>query len=290
MRVKVSQISTATLFEAAGHRWSRSDQGNTAIWTLPGESQAKVYFLIHGFRGDHHGLAAIAAGLKKYPVLIPDLPGYGKSGELETHDVASYGIWLKELIEKQKSPVVLLGHSFGTLVCAAAIASGAKVEKLILVAPISTKSIGQQDIANKAARWFYRVTEKLGNLGEMLQRSALVVQVMSTVMATTKQSKLRKFIHTQHHKYFSNFRNEKVVQEGFWSAASTSVRDFAKDISVPTLIIAGERDLIAPLAGQVELSKELVNCELEVIPTIGHLLHYEAPEQVAKLTEEFEAS
>lgn len=286
----VSQISTATLFEEAAKRWVRSDQDRTAIWRMPGESQEKIYLLVHGFRGDHHGLAAIAAGLEKYPVLIPDLPGYGKSESIASHDVEGYGLWLKNLIDTQDAEVILLGHSFGTLVCSAAIAAGAKVERLILVAPISTKSLTQKDLANKLARWFYRVTQKLGRLGEALQRSTLVVQAMSTVMATSKQSKLRRFIHSQHHKYFSNFESDKVIQEGFWSAANSSVLDFAKKLNLPTLVIAGEVDPIAPLAGQVELSKELSNCRLEVISGVGHLLHYEAPIQVAAFAEEFAAS
>lgn len=286
----VSQISTATLFEEAAKRWVRSDQDRTAIWRMPGENQEKIYLLVHGFRGDHHGLAAIAAGLEKYPVLIPDLPGYGKSESIASHDVEGYGLWLKNLIDTQDAEVILLGHSFGTLVCSAAIAAGAKVEKLILVAPISTKSLTQKDLANKLARWFYRVTQKLGSLGEALQRSTLVVQAMSTVMATSKQSKLRRFIHSQHHKYFSNFESDKVIQEGFWSAANSSVLDFAKKLNLPTLVIAGEVDPIAQLAGQVELSKELSNCRLEVISGVGHLLHYEAPIQVAAFAEEFAAS
>jgi pimeloyl-ACP methyl ester carboxylesterase len=47
-----------------------------------------------------------------------------------------------------------------------------------------------------------------------------------------------------------------------------------------TLIVAGERDIVAPLAGQKELAA-VANAELKVIPKTGHLTHYETPTEVA---------
>jgi pimeloyl-ACP methyl ester carboxylesterase len=32
--------------------------------------------MIHGFRGDHHGLQLFADALPEYRVIIPDLPGF----------------------------------------------------------------------------------------------------------------------------------------------------------------------------------------------------------------------
>lgn len=287
MPVQVSEISTLDLFEKANQAWIRRDRGSTAVWELPGTNSKQALILVHGFRGDHHGLAAIAAGLEDKHVLIPDLPGYGKTPELQKHDVESYGKWLLEFIQSQHKPVVLMGHSFGTLVCASAIAQGANIEKLVLVAPISTKSEVQKDLANRIARIFYRITASLGAFGSMLQRSSLVVQLMSSAMATAKDKRLRRWIHKQHHSYFSNYSSDAVVEQGFWSAARSSVSDFADKFRIPVLIIAGEIDPIAPLSGQHELCSKIENVKMEVIPNIGHLLHYEAPVQVAKLMEEF---
>lgn len=281
------ESSTQQLFELAATRWQRADFSETAIWRISGKSNERLNLLIHGFRGDHHGLAAIAAGLTEYDTWIPDLPGYGKSASLTNSDVDSYAQWLIELVQKIDRPVNLIGHSFGTLVCAAAIAKGLKVELLCLIAPITTKSLDQKNLPNRVARTFYRMASSTGSLGSMLLRSSLVVQIMSVAMTTTKVNSLRGWIHNQHHKFFSNYANDQVVSEGFWSAAKSSVIDYAQNISVPTLIIAGERDLIAPLENQRSLASRLRNSELAVVPQIGHLLHYEAPAQVAKLIERF---
>jgi pimeloyl-ACP methyl ester carboxylesterase len=52
--------------------------GTTAYWTYPasGDRIGRIVF-IHGYRGNHHGLEAIAGGLPNFEIVIPDLPGFG---------------------------------------------------------------------------------------------------------------------------------------------------------------------------------------------------------------------
>ena len=44
----------------------------------------KTIILLHGLRGDHHGLEELAKLLEKkgYKVINPDLPGYGGAANL----------------------------------------------------------------------------------------------------------------------------------------------------------------------------------------------------------------
>ena len=56
---------------------------------------------------------------------------------------------------------------------------------------------------------------------------------------------------------------------------------------VPTLLVAGERDDIAPLAAQRELATRFPDARLVVLPGTGHLAHYEAPAAVAAAIAEF---
>ena len=286
----VIETSPQELAEIARQKWSRVNYGDTAVWKIPGESSDQVYLLIHGFRGDHHGLAAIAAGLTAFDVLIPDLPGYGKSAALEKSDLESYANWLAQLVNSIGKPVHLIGHSFGTLVCSQAVATGLQVLSLSLIAPISTRSAKQKDLGNSVARVFYRTCKALGLAGSLLMRSWLVVQIMSVAMATTRNRSLRSWIHNQHQSYFSNYANDEVVETGFWAASRSSVLDFAEQLKIPTLIIAGDVDLIAPLDGQKRLQQEIANSKLEIVPNIGHLLHYEAPAKVAELITDFSKS
>jgi pimeloyl-ACP methyl ester carboxylesterase len=63
--------------------------------------------------------------------------------------------------------------------------------------------------------------------------------------------------------------------------------DFAASFKLPTLLIAGEKDLIAPLANQLKLQGMIPGSKLEVMAGVGHLTHYESAAQVAVAIDEF---
>jgi len=246
----------------------------------------QTIILIHGFRGTHHGLSLIADQLKDFNTIIPDLPGFGEGDKLATHDLQSYVAWLKDFIKMQNltQPPILLGHSFGSIVSAAyAKQYPATIEKLILVNPIGAPALeGPKAIMSKLAVFYYWVGTKLpAGLAQKWLASNLIVMVMSLTMVKTKDKKLRAFIHDQHRQFFSRFHTSKSVAEGFSTSVNNSVRDFAADITVPTLLIAGAKDDITPVEKQIELVKLFPNAELQVIANVGHLTHYETPDQIA---------
>jgi pimeloyl-ACP methyl ester carboxylesterase len=284
----MSKTTAGELAQRANQRSARKDIGTTAGWWFEGDSKTPLIILIHGFRGDHHGLSLIAASITKYDVLVPDLPGYGKTPMLQgDHDLENYANWLIELVSKIDREVIVLGHSFGSLIVATALSKGLSAKAIVLENPITTKSLDQKDLANRLARFFYKTTSKLGSLGSVLLRGPAMVRGMSMVMATSKNRKLRSFIHTQHSNYFSNYQHDRVAHEGFLAASSGNVLEHASAFRMPTLLIVGEKDSIAPLAKQIELQKQIPGSTLEVMPKVGHLTHYETPTEVAALIESF---
>jgi pimeloyl-ACP methyl ester carboxylesterase len=60
-------------------------------------------------------------------------------------------------------------------------------------------------------------------------------------------------------------------------AARTDRRNDLKRITVPTLVLVGEDDVISPPAEARELTASLPAAALEVIPEAGHLAPYENP-------------
>lgn len=283
----VLKLPAPALARLAADRGYRRDIGDTAIWHYPAKDSKGRLLFIHGFRGDHHGLSASAGALVDYEVLIPDLPGYGKSSELESHDLDSYGKWLRDLVSELGPDIVVLGHSFGSLVVANAVSQGLNAKAIVLQNPITTRSSDQRDLANRLARGFYDLAVTTGRLGSAFLRSWLVVQVMSVAMATSKSRKLRRWIHDQHHRHFSTYRSDRVAHEGFTAASGSSVLDFADHIKIPTLLIAGENDMIAPLANQLKLQNLIPGSKLEVMTGVGHLTHYESAAEVAIAIDEF---
>jgi len=59
------------------------------------------------------------------------------------------------------------------------------------------------------------------------------------------------------------------------------VADVAGELRLPVLLIAGEKDEIATLPNQHKLMERLPEGTLEVIPDVGHLIHYETPAPAA---------
>jgi len=270
--------SPKSLFMQAQSRVERQDANGTASWTYFGHSKRVLF--VHGFRGDHHGLQAVAGALPDYEIVSPDLPGFGKSQPLDVSDLNSYGAWLLAFHEATGPYDLVVGHSFGTLVVSNAKQQGLKQDVICLINPISTRASSCRDFSNRVARSYYRLG-KNRFIGDWLLRSGLITRGMSIGLTKTRSFGTRRFVHDQHAKYFSGFHGKKSVTEGFLAASSGSVFDYTASLASPTLLIAGEKDAVAPIAAQREFFAGLPNATLEVIPGVGHLTHYEKPFEIA---------
>lgn len=248
--------------------------------------------MIHGFRGTHHGLLLIANHLKGNKLVIPDLPGFGKGAKMKNYDLDSYVLWLHQYIEKLqlKETPILLGHSFGSIVCAAYAEKYPKtIKKLVLVNPIGSPALeGPSKVMTQLAIFYYKLGAKLPDKTAYKWLSLQpVVKIMSITMTKTHDKELRAFIHQQHRQHFSRFHSAQSVLESFKTSVSHNVREFAKNIKTPTLLIAGSLDDITPLGDQYALVKLFPKATLKVINNVGHLTHYETPERVARYVQEF---
>jgi 3-oxoadipate enol-lactonase len=60
-----------------------------------------------------------------------------------------------------------------------------------------------------------------------------------------------------------------------------------KKITVPTMIIQGEKDLLLPVHMANEVAKAIPNSQFKVIPLVGHTLNLEAVPQMVKAMKDF---
>lgn len=244
----------------------------------------------HGFRGDHHGLEPVVAQLPGAHILMPDLPGFGASTPLGAdsgfrHDVPGYAAWLSAFVAalELRGPVVILGHSFGSIVSSAALAGGLPADAVILINPIGAPALsGPRGIMTRLAVFYYWAAAKLPErIGFALLRSRLIVRVMSVTMAKTRDPLLLRWIHEEHDRYFSAFDNRDVVLEAFRASVSHDVSEYAAQIPERTLLIAADRDDITPISAQYRLQGLFPDATLHVIEGVGHLIHYEKPVEAA---------
>jgi pimeloyl-ACP methyl ester carboxylesterase len=111
--------------------------------------------------------------------------------------------------------------------------------------------------------------------------------MVTITMTKSKDKTLRRYIHDQHFTYFSRFYDLKSLSESFHTSVTNNVRQSAPYITVPTLLIAGELDDITPIRKQQELVMMIPDGTLEIIKRVGHLTHYETPEEVANAIKHF---
>ena len=201
------------------------------------------------------------------------------------HDVAGYAAWATDLLAAAApdGDAVLAGHSFGSIVAAAAVAGGARARALVLVNPIATSALaGPRVVMTRLTVLYHRAAAALPErAGTALLRNRVVTRVASLAMVTTPDRALRRWIHAEHDRYFSTFADRRVLLEAFHASVGHDVTEFATDVAIPTLLVAAERDDIAPPAAQRVLAGHFPDARLVMVPDTGHLAHYETPAAVA---------
>lgn len=280
----------------------------TPVWRFGAEHGVPL-IMVHGFRGDHHGLQLIAEELAmrqpERPILVPDLPGFGEALAVpgRIHDLPLYGEWLQSFAESVSqqvrvtsletrdvpSEVDIVGHSFGSLVVAQALAFGLSAHTITLINPISAPALsGPNAVMTKLAVGYYRTAKRLSpRAAHALLGNPVIVRFMSEFMAKTRDPRQRRWIHHQHAQYFSQFADAGTLLEAFQASVEHTVGEFAHAFTSPTLLIVGDRDDITPVTEQLRLRDTLDEATLRVIPGVGHLVHYEAAADAAGYLAQF---
>lgn len=283
-------LAAAGLARAVGQTVELTS-GTTAYWTYEATAErlGRIVF-VHGYRGNHHGLEAIAGALPNFDIVIPDLPGFGKSPAFKgKHSVGAYEQWLREFVTVTlDDQTVVLGHSFGSIITAAAASAGLR-NRLVLVNPVSMfERTRKEKSLERLTNWFYGVGGLLpeGPANYLLSNPTMV-RIMSEVLTKTKHKALRGWIHAQHAANFSDYAERRVAVEGYASSTSRNVASYARVIDNDVLMIAGELDDITSVKDQIRTLHLFKHAHLEVIQNVGHLIHYETPAQAAELIKPF---
>ena len=296
--------------------------------TFPGGSYPVL--LVHGFRGDHHGLEIIANYLLKLipnvSIISPDLPGFGRSADLpegtqgkNTRDenaqgednINAYVAWLNDFVkhtnpareDAQRLPLHVVGHSFGSIVTSAfAAAHPNSLALLSLINPISEPALeGSQRVASRLASLYYRAGAALPEkIGYPLLRSQLITRASSEVMMRTKDKAMRRFINGQHAAYFGSFGSRRGVLSAYEASITHTAAEYAAAIRVPVqMLVAEDDDLGTPETARamyatltsrdLPASSSGARERLDMIPEVGHLIHYETPHRAAELIADFAA-
>lgn len=113
--------------------------------TSPWQPERPTILSIHGVLCDHSVWQPLAPGLhaQGWNVAALDLPGHGRSSGPAPESVEQAAQWIAALVQAMQLPhVVLMGHSWGSLIALAAAAQlGPRISHLVLVGTASPMAV-----------------------------------------------------------------------------------------------------------------------------------------------------
>lgn len=262
--------------------------GVPAAWWEYGEpGTGPTLLLVHGFRGDHHGLEPVVSFLPGVHVIAPDLPGFGASAPLPgAHSIDGYSRWLRAFAAQLglDDRIVVVGHSFGTIVSAKALADGLPAARAVLLNPIAAPALaGPNALGTRLSSLYFRIGALLPErIGNALLQNRLITRGAGAFLAKTRDRGLRRWIHNQHDRYFSGYATRRVVLEAFRASVDHDITEWADRLTLPVHLVAAEHDDITTLDAVRELEGMLAQGTMAVLPDVGHLVHYEKPREAAE--------
>lgn len=227
-----------------------------------GVTQSKTFLVLHGWGSSSDKWIKVGELLaqKNFILVIPDLPGFGKSQEPnEPWNLDNYVEWLNEFSEKLpelNKSFYLVGHSFGGALAAKfSIKYNQKIEKLFLV---SASCIRKKTFKKK----FLSRISKLFKILYFLPFYNLMKKAFYKFIVGGED--------------YLNV--EKTMKETFLKVVSQDISNYLSFIKLPTVIIWGDKDELTPVNQAKIINKKIENSKLIMIKNARHALQIEVPE------------
>ena len=244
----------------------------------------KAILLIHGLRGDHHGLAALANELeqKGYAVVNPDLPGSGDRAELDNKTLDGYADWLHKNYGNKN--YYIAAHSMGSIIVSHYLAKYPqdKVQRrVVLISPIFRTKTGQRtsNILYALANGALHILPKKPRYKFM--RSKPVSFCISHYLTSDKAQ--QKEIDQLHYKYSGRFASaDSLLADMKISMKEQTILPENKDV----LYIIGDKDRLT----KVKLARAKAaeqSADFTELAGTGHLVNYEQPAELATAIDDF---
>jgi len=229
------------------------------------ENERGLFLILHGWGSRAEKWRAVGELLTKkgYRVIIPDLPGFGKSDEPATPwNLDSYCDFIEEFVKALAlTNFFLLGHSFGgALAVKCSLKFSGKIDKLFLVGAACFRS---KDIRK---RLFYII--------------AKVLKIFSFFPGYQFFRKgFYKFIIRQSDYPYT----DGVMKDIYLKIIKEDLSDTLSLVKVPTMIIWGEKDDVVPLKNAYLINRKIKNSQLVIIPKGDHYLEQKLPEKLSEI-------
>jgi pimeloyl-ACP methyl ester carboxylesterase len=257
-----------------------------------GAADAPLFFYLHGWADTGASFQFVVDALESgWRIIAPDWRGFGRSAEpSEAYWFPDYLADLHEILNhySAEAPVLLVGHSMGGNI--ASLYAGTMPERV--AALVNIEGFGLQDSdpqdAPKRYRSWLQAIEARPKFSSYPSYAALASRIqqrnpglddakadfVARLWATTDGSSVRLRADPSH-KLPNPVLYRRAEAEACW-----------RNISAKTLLLSGDR---SPFAAKVGNIGELPypDSTTESISGVGHMIHFEAPDRLAQLIEQF---
>jgi 3-oxoadipate enol-lactonase len=238
--------------------------------------------LIHGFPHDRWlwsaqaaANAEVAAGAR---LLIPDLPGFGRSSPLQQPSMDGYADAIAAMLDAAEvRRAVIAGLSMGGYVAFSLWRRhGERVRALILA---DTKASADTEAAI-AKRHEVIATVEVNGVGTIV--AGLLTQQLGPTTRATQPALVERV----------EVMLRRTSARGVIGAASAMIARVDStptldSITVPTLVLVGEEDTVTPLSDAIAIQSAIRGSRLVTVPGAGHLSPLEQPAIVNAAIAEF---
>ena len=258
------------------------DESTVYYWVRNPQHKQTMIF-VHGFKGNHKALTELSDYFSDYCTILLDLPGFGQSQEMvaQSHTIKNYAHFLYKFTSKlDLGRVDVVGHSYGasiSLVYAAIYPNN--INHLILISP----AIPFQSISHTLAELQLTIGRKLPNRWQKNWLASPLIEILSSLVTIKTVSRKRKIELMLLGIKNSHEQRPHVIMECLHSFLTTPFYAYAKKVSVPTFILAGEADFLAPIKTQLLLAKNIPLSRVQFMPKVGHLAPIERPGTVGRI-------
>ncbi|MBV9803163.1 MAG: 2-succinyl-6-hydroxy-2,4-cyclohexadiene-1-carboxylate synthase [Solirubrobacterales bacterium] len=234
---------------------------------------ARDIVLLHGFTHTGASWEAVVAALgERYRALAPDIRGHGTRSEAEPVTLEAV---LGDLAALAPERFTLVGYSMGGRIALhAAVALGARIERLVLIGA----SPGLAEAAERAAR--RAADEALADELSVLSIDQLAARWARTPVLAGQPPAVAAAVHAD------RLRNSPAglarALRGLGTGVLPSLWDRLGEIAMPVAVVVGERDQKFSAIAE-RMAGALPRAEVVVVPGTGHAVHVEAPARVAAL-------
>jgi len=227
--------------------------------------------LLHGAGFDHTAWALHSRWFAHngFSVLVPDLPGHGRSPGPALGSIAGMADWTAALLNAAgASRAHLVGHSMGSLIALETAARHPdRVSELSLIGTAATMTVGPDLLkaaeANDQAAIDMVSIWGLGFSAELGGSLAPGLWMHGAAQRTLQ--------HCAPGVLYSDLAACNAYSDALASAAK---------VNVPTTVIIGERDMMTPAKAGKALAAAIANARTVVLAGAGHMMMSERPDEL----------